>query len=149
RWAMSVGWGDVASAFYSTGIANIETYVAAPPRAIRRIQRCRRLLPLLGFPPIAWLLAKTIDYAVRGPDEQARRTTRAEFWGEVADDAGQRVAGTLQTPSGYHLTVLTALECTQRVLAGQAKPGFSTPAQVFGHQLIESIPDCALCVPAR
>ncbi|HEX3659614.1 MAG TPA: saccharopine dehydrogenase NADP-binding domain-containing protein [Pirellulales bacterium] len=148
RWAMTVGWGDVASAFYSTGIGNIETYVAVPQPAIRRIARFGRLLPLLGFPPIAWLLAKIIHHTVRGPNEQARRATRAQFWGEVADTVGQRVAGTLETPSGYHLTVLTALECAQRVLAGQAKPGFCTPALAFGQQLIESIPDCTLRVPA-
>ena len=35
RWAMTIPWGDVASAFYTTGIPNIEVYAAAPRSQIR------------------------------------------------------------------------------------------------------------------
>jgi short subunit dehydrogenase-like uncharacterized protein len=149
RWAMTVPWGDVSSAFYSTGIPNIETYFAVPRRAIQRLQRMRWIMPLLGLPPIAWLLSRMIQHVVRGPNEQTRQSTRAQFWGEVADAAGQRVAGTLETPSGYQLTPLAALECVRRVLAGDAPPGFCTPAKAFGHQLIDSIPGTKLQVPAN
>jgi len=149
RWAMTVPWGDVASAFYSTGIPNIETYYAVPQRGIQRVQRMRWMMPMLGLPPIAWLLTQAIHYAIRGPNEQTRQSTRAEFWGEVANEAGQRVAGTLETPGGYQLTPLAALECVQRVLAGQAPPGYCTPAQAFGHQLIKAIPGTRLQIPAR
>jgi short subunit dehydrogenase-like uncharacterized protein len=149
RWAMTVPWGDVASAFYSTGIPSIETYFAMPQRAIQRIRRMHWMLRALEFPPLAWLLTQAIHYGVRGPSEKQRTASRAQFWGEVADQAGQRVEGTLETPGGYQLTPTAALECVARVLAGQAPPGFCTPAKAFGSQLITAIPGTALNVPAR
>lgn len=147
RWAMTVPWGDVASAFYSTGIPNIETYAAVPRSVARNAGGARWLLPLLGSRPVAWLANKAIELVIRGPNEQTRRSCRAQFWGEVADGAGRRFEGTLETASGYELTVLAALECVRRVLAGQAAAGFQTPAKAFGHRLIESIPGSVLRVP--
>ena len=33
RWAVTIPWGDVSSAFYSTGIGEIVVYLATPPKA--------------------------------------------------------------------------------------------------------------------
>ena len=41
--AMSVPWGDVSTAFYTTGIPNIEVFVPAPPKMI--LVRNDELLP--------------------------------------------------------------------------------------------------------
>jgi short subunit dehydrogenase-like uncharacterized protein len=139
-WAMTVPWGDVASAYYSTGIKNIETYLALPRRRIQDLRRWRWLLPVLR---IGWLrraIEKYITRKVRGPSEGQRVAGWASFWGQASDSEGRIVSGTLDTPSGYQLTMLTALACVEKVLAAEPPIGFATPAQAFGKELILEIP---------
>ena len=53
----------------------------------------------------------------------------------------------VETPEGYHMTVLAALECTRRVLAGAAKPGALTPSTAFGAKFVTEIPGCKVTGP--
>ncbi|HEY2785643.1 MAG TPA: saccharopine dehydrogenase NADP-binding domain-containing protein [Fimbriiglobus sp.] len=138
--AMTIPWGDVATAFHSTGIPNIEVYLAAP-FGIRMGAKISR-----GF---GWLLrTKWMQARLRrriragrpGPTEDERRRNRCTFWGEVADDAGRTAAARMQTPDGYDLTVQSSLAAVARVLAGSVPTGFQTPAMAFG-------PDFALEIP--
>jgi len=46
----------------------------------------------------------------------------------------------LQGPEGYTLTVLTVLAILERVVAGEAPPGFQTPSMVYGPDLVLTIP---------
>jgi short subunit dehydrogenase-like uncharacterized protein len=47
RWAVTIPWGDVASAYYSTGIPNVEVYMGLPKRQIQMLRLFRWLAPLL------------------------------------------------------------------------------------------------------
>jgi short subunit dehydrogenase-like uncharacterized protein len=50
-----------------------------------------------------------------------------------------RVAGsTLDTGNG---DTLAAAEGAGRVLKGKARPGFQTPADLFGHDIVETVAD--------
>ncbi|MEO7921100.1 MAG: saccharopine dehydrogenase NADP-binding domain-containing protein, partial [Thermoanaerobaculia bacterium] len=49
RLAMTIPWGDLATAFRSTGIPNIEVSMAMPRSAIEAARRTRLFAPLLGF----------------------------------------------------------------------------------------------------
>jgi short subunit dehydrogenase-like uncharacterized protein len=144
RMAASIGWGDVASAFYSTGIPNIETYMSMPRAQIRRLRFIRPFLPLLRFGFIQRFLQRRIERGVRGPSAADLASSRASIWGQVRDDQGHKVEATLETPGGYQLTILSALACLERTLAGQAPAGFSTPSKAFGKDLILRIPGVEL-----
>ena len=81
--AQLVPWGDVFTAYYSTGIPNIEDYVAARAPLRRQMAFGRAIAPLTKFAPIRNLLLM----AVRpGPSAELRAQTRTHVWGEVADD---------------------------------------------------------------
>ena len=67
RWAVTIPWGDVASAYYSTGIPNIEVYMAMPPGQIRQLRRWRWLLPLLTLGPLQRFARRRIERTVKGP----------------------------------------------------------------------------------
>jgi short subunit dehydrogenase-like uncharacterized protein len=146
RWAMTIPWGDLATAYYSTGIKNIETYLASSSRRINRMRRWGWAAPLLNVGLVRKLAFRYIDCNIHGPSDAQLATGRASFWGQVSDGGARRVTGTLETPSGYQLTRLTALACAERVLAGQVSPGFATPSQAFGKDLIRSIPGTDLNV---
>lgn len=140
RHAVTIPWGDVASAYYSTGIPNIEVYTAMPPQAVLRIRRIRWLLPALGAAPVQRLLKWWVGRTVTGPDRDELETGRASLWGKVADDAGRSVEATFETPGGYPLTVATSLAVIERLLANEGPTGFATTSQAFGKDFILSVP---------
>lgn len=144
RSAVTIPWGDVATAWYSTGIRNIETYAAVSPALERQVRMLRRISPLLCFGSIRRLVERVIERRVAGPTTEELVRSRASLWCRVSDEAGHAVEATLETPGGYPLTALAAVACVEKVLAGAAPIGFSTPSQAFGKDFILSIPGCDL-----
>src|SRR5687767_2634116 len=53
---VSVGWGDVSTAYYSTGIPNIEAYFAFPESVINLMRSMRVAGPLLYNRPVKGIL---------------------------------------------------------------------------------------------
>jgi short subunit dehydrogenase-like uncharacterized protein len=149
RLAVTVPWGDVSTAFYSTGIPNIEVYVAQPPGAIRAMKLIRPFRKLVALGPVQRMVARRIEARVKGPDAEARATGRCEVWGRVRDAAGAQVEGTLTTPEGYRFTVLASLASVERLLAGGVAPGAHTPSTAFGADFVASIEGCTLRAPIR
>lgn len=143
RWAMTIPWGDVATAYHSTGIPNVRVYTGMPPRAIRRARRLGRLLPLLGTRPVKRLLQRWVELRVTGPDEEARARGRMYLWGEARNAAGAAVTGTLETPEAYAFTAVSAVTALERVLAGKVAPGAWTPSRAFGWGFAGELPEVA------
>lgn len=139
RRTVTIPWGDVATAYHSTGIPNIEVYAAAPRSAIRGMRLARYLAPLLATAPLQAFLKGRIRAGAPGPSAEQRRGAVARLWGEAWDETGGRVQSRLRTPDGYTLTALTAVAAAEKVLAGGAKPGFQTPSRAFGADFILEI----------
>jgi short subunit dehydrogenase-like uncharacterized protein len=147
RLAMTIPWGDLSTAFRSTGIPDIEVYMAVSPSAVANARRLRRFAPVLGLGFVQSFLMKRIEKRVKGPTEEERKRERSSLWGRVTD--GERfVTGTLETLEGYALTAETAVAIAMRVLAGDVAPGVHTPSQAFGARFIETIRGSKLTVPA-
>jgi short subunit dehydrogenase-like uncharacterized protein len=140
RWAVTIPWGDVSTAFHTTGIPNIRVYAGMPPGAIKRMRLFRPVLPLMGFTPLKRAAQWWVGRTVTGPDEGTRAKARTFIWGEASDSAGEVVSATVETPEAYHLTAVAAVECTTRVLAGHVTPGTSTPGRAFGPKLLDELP---------
>jgi short subunit dehydrogenase-like uncharacterized protein len=141
RWAMTIPWGDVSTAYHSTGIPNIRVYSGTPPAAIRRMKRMAPLLPLAGWGPVKRLAKKWVEKKVTGPSEQMRETGRVYLWGEAKDAAGRKVTSTIETPEGYRFTAVSAVESMVRVLAGRVQPGAWTPSKAFGADFVTELPE--------
>jgi short subunit dehydrogenase-like uncharacterized protein len=76
-----------------------------------------------------------------GPSDAERANGSSIIWGEVENIHGEKSSARLYGPEGYTLTALTAIEVVHRVLSGDFKPGFQTPALAYGPDLILSIRD--------
>ena len=133
--AITIPWGDVATAFHTTGIPNVEVYMAAPPAMRFLLKLARPVAPLLAARPVQSFLKGRIRSGPPGPGAEHRARARSRLWGE-ARDATQAVVSRLETLEGYELTSRTALLALQRVLAGGAPAGFQTPARAFGPDFI-------------
>jgi short subunit dehydrogenase-like uncharacterized protein len=138
--AMSIPWGDVSTAYYSTGIPDIEVY-SATPAAVRRLARMSRYIGwLLPSGPVQRFLKQRIQAGPPGPSDEERAAGESVLWGEVVDSTGRTVVSRLHGPEGYTLTALTALAAVDKVLAGQAPAGFQTPSRAYGADFILEIP---------
>jgi short subunit dehydrogenase-like uncharacterized protein len=137
--AASIPWGDVFTAYTSTDIPNIETYLAVPDALARMGGIFRQSGPVLQWPLVKAALRRAVESLPEGPDEAALAAGFSVIWGEVTDDAGRRAGARLRTPHTYRLTALAALAIVERVLAGDVRPGYQTPASAYGSDLIMSI----------
>ena len=134
---VTIPWGDVSTAYHSTGIPNIEVYTVAPKRALKAMKLSRYLGWLMATGPVQKYLKSKIPPG--GPSDEERAKGKTLLWGEASDDAGNRVESRLRCPEAYTTTALTALAITEKILAGQFTAGFQTPARAYGPDLILEI----------
>ena len=117
------------TAYHSTGIPNIECYLAAPP-ALRLAMAAARLIA----PWAKWTLVRDLLLMSIRPGPSARLTarTRMHVWGEVADDQGRRASARLHGPeAGVVWTTAAALGAARKALGGLA-PTACTRARLRG-----------------
>jgi short subunit dehydrogenase-like uncharacterized protein len=76
-----------------------------------------------------------------GPTAADRLANRYQAAVEVTAADGTVARAVLDTVNGYTFTPLAASEAARRVLAGEFRPGFVTPATLFGNEFVETIAD--------
>ncbi len=136
RLAVTIPWGDVSTAYYSTGIPNIKVYTAMAPTMIRVMRSSRHFKKIVSLQSVQNGLKKIAGRLIAGPTEYDRTHLHCYLWGEVSTDEGQTQELRLRIPEAYALTALTALAATERVLKGDIPPGAKTPSQAFGARFI-------------
>ncbi|MEQ1921381.1 MAG: saccharopine dehydrogenase NADP-binding domain-containing protein [Pyrinomonadaceae bacterium] len=134
---VTIPWGDVATAYYSTGIPNIEVFTIVPPSNLKMMKAARYIGWLLATGPFQNYLQKKIPAG--GPSDIEREKGRTLLWGEASDSNGNRVESRLQGPEGYTLTAIAALNIAEKILAGNVTPGYQTPAKAYGADLVLEI----------
>jgi short subunit dehydrogenase-like uncharacterized protein len=134
---VTIPWGDVSTAYYSTGIPNIEVYTVVPPQVQKMMVLSRYIGWILASKPAQKILQSRIPPGGASAGERAAGKTY--LYGEASDDEGNKVASRLFGPDGYDWTVMTALKIAERILAGHAPRGFQTPAKAYGAEMVLEI----------
>jgi short subunit dehydrogenase-like uncharacterized protein len=142
RAAMTIPWGDVSTAFHTTGIPNIRVYSAQSLKAIRRLRWMRRFMPLLRIGALRKLALKYADRRT-GPNAEERAQAHIDLWGRVRNVRGEEVSMTMRVPEGYTFTVDSAIAAVEGVLAAP-RAGAFTPARYFGAEFVRTIPGTVL-----
>jgi short subunit dehydrogenase-like uncharacterized protein len=143
RLAVGIAWGDVSTAYHTTGIANIEVFAATSPNALKRMQRMNWLRPLMRRGFVQRMLKRRIDARLRPPDQTQRENNPSFVWGEVRNPAGQVKTARLRTSNGYALTVQSSLGILERLLAEPRQHGFCTPSMLVGADFVTTLPNCS------
>ena len=137
---MSIPWGDVSTAWHTTGIPDIEAFTHVKP-ALYQIMKWQWLFnPLLRTSWFRRLLRKRIDRQQAGPDDHMRASARSLAWAEVRNEHGERVSAWLSGPDVYDITAHAALIIAGRVKMGQFAAGYQTPAGIYGPDLVLGVP---------
>ncbi|GIV33399.1 MAG: membrane protein [Chitinophagales bacterium] len=140
--SVCIPWGDVSTAWRSTGIANIEVYMGANTRMIRAMKAANWLGWLLKTRMVKNFLKNRIDAGPPGPSEAKRKKAQSHLWGRVTNLAGQSCTSLLITPEGYTLTALTSVHIAEKTLSGNFKTGYQTPSLAYGPDLILETEGC-------
>jgi short subunit dehydrogenase-like uncharacterized protein len=140
RPATTIPWGDVSTAFHSTGIPNIEVYITMSPGMRRALVASRFIAPVLRMNLVRRALRNRVRNGPAGPDAAARGRTRSMLWGEVVAPDGRSAESVLHGPDGYTLTAMTSVLLALKALSGNAPTGFQTPSRAYGSAVIMEIP---------
>jgi short subunit dehydrogenase-like uncharacterized protein len=128
----NISWGDLATAYYTTGIPNIETYHETTPLLQGILFACRTFGWLLQTAPWQALLKAQTDLLPDDPGIGAEVGATMTIVAEAQDGGNRRAVARLRTPEAYAFTGTTASAIAENVLRGDVEAGFQTPARVYG-----------------
>lgn len=147
EWCMSIPWGDISTAYHSTGIPDITMYMAASRRSALMMRLLSPLAPLLAIPAVRGKLFANLEENVKGPDSETREKSFMRLWGRVSNAKGESIEATVDTLEGFTFTIHASLLCVERVLSGNIAGGCYTPTQAFGTGLALEIPGTVMHWP--
>ncbi len=128
---ISIPWGDVCSAYYSTGIPNITVYLGLP----RTIFSLRKILlsglKLFSITSFHKLIERIVKTTITGPTETTRENSETIIWCRVTDGKNE-INEVYKFFEGYKLTAIGSSDILLRVVNNEIKPGTTTPALAFG-----------------
>ena len=146
RLAVTIPWGDVFTAYISTGVPDIEVYMAVPPSYVLHMKRLRMVKPLLSMQWVQNMMKRRIEKSVTGPEVGERQTSQMELWGEVKSADGRSASATMTTPDGYDVTVSASLGVVEHLLENDVEGGFYTPSLLMGDDYAASLPGVSMTV---
>lgn len=137
---MSIPWGDVSTAHFTTGIPHIIAYTGIKPSVYRllKLQFLFNWLLRTGF--VRNIIRRKIKKRPAGPSDEMRAHAKSLVWGQVTNASGQSVSAHFSCADGYTLTAHSCLLIAKKVLEGNFKPGYQTPASCYGENLVKEIP---------
>lgn len=136
RSAVAIPWGDISTAFRTTGIPNIVVYNFLPKKVIDTMKFSNYIAFFLKNRWVKKIVADRIKKRPAGPSDEERQKASGSIWGEVKNAKGETKRAVIDLPEGYTLTALTAVKIAQNVLSATPPFGARTPAQVYGKDFI-------------
>ena len=141
KFVMTIPWGDIATAYYTTGIPDIESYTAIAPNVYRLLKMQVLFNWLLRTSFIRSIIKRKINKRPTGPNDEQRSKAMSLVWGQVVNDKGETKTVRMSCPDGYTLTMHSTLLIAQKVLNGDLKTGYQTPASAYGEDLVLELPN--------
>jgi short subunit dehydrogenase-like uncharacterized protein len=140
---ISAPLSDLTTAFHSTGIRNISTYLMVPASFRNFAAGAARFGGwLASFGVVRGVAEAIIGRFVDGPDEAARASARTRCWAR-ATRGDETLELMLDAPSGYAYTQHIAVTAAERLLASRPT-GVLSPAQAFGPEIVHTVPESRL-----
>ncbi len=137
---MSIPWGDVSTAFTTTGIPNIVVYTAVPKNTYHIMKLQALFNPIVRLDFVKNQIQNYVDKNIDGPTPVQLQNGISLIYGKVTNAQNKTIEARLQTREGYYLTAEMALIITQKVLNNPPQVGSHTPSKLFGYELILEVP---------
>lgn len=134
---ISIPWGDVYSAYHSTGISNIIVYMGVSNIIFASRRILKKILKLFSIKLIKKITAFMIKNFVSGPSSSKRNSTFTCVWGRVENESGKIHEEVYQVMEGYNLTAKGSVESVLRVMNNEVAAGTFTPSLAFGSSYLD------------
>lgn len=141
RFVMSLQWGDISTAHFTTGIPNIEVFTGMKPSVYRLLKFQFLFNWLLRTSFIRKRIQDRINKAPAGPTDEQRSKSQTFVWGKVWNASGEQRTAALHCGNGYSVTTWGCLYIAQQIIQQNWKAGYQTPAAVYGEKLIYQLPE--------
>jgi short subunit dehydrogenase-like uncharacterized protein len=141
---VSIPWGDVSTAFHSSGIPNVIVYTAMHPGQIKKVKMFQKWNWVMKINWVQNYFKKKVKAKVVGPSEESRNKAKSYLWGQVVNSKGDQVSARLTTLEGYKLTSITALLIIEELSKNSISTGFHTPASLLGSDFILQVENTSL-----
>jgi len=138
--AMTIPWGDVATAYHTTGIPNIEVFIPGPLPMIYGAKAANLARPLFALGSVQRLLKASLDKLITGPDDEQRAGKATYVWGEARNAKGESKTARVRTENVYSLTITGSLAVIEHLMHNRPAGGAYTPAKLVGAHLVTSLP---------
>lgn len=138
---MTIPWGDVSTAYHTTGIPNIKVFTGVPKSSYNIMKFQSLFNPIVRTEFIKKQIQHYVDKKIVGPSQEQREKGKSLIYGKATNAKGETAEARLQTAEGYLLTAEMSLIIAEKVLADKTlKPGYHTPAELFGYELVLEMP---------
>jgi short subunit dehydrogenase-like uncharacterized protein len=137
--AMTIPWGDVSTAFYTTGIPNIEVFTPSSRAIVFGAKGLNAFRWLVGWAPLQGML-KAFAAKAKGPSAEQRDRLPTYVWGEVTNARGDKKTARIRTANGYAITITGALAVVEYLLGHRPPGGTYTPSRLMGADLVTKLP---------
>lgn len=141
---MTIPWGDVSTAYSTTGIPNIEVYTRVPKSSYRLMKFQILFNWILRKSFIKKFVQNKIDKKITGPNAEQRANGKSLVIGIVKNNKGEALKALLIGPEGYDYTARASLLATKKLITEQFKPGYHTPSSLFGIDFATEIPETTM-----
>jgi len=142
----SVSWGDVSTAFFSTGIPNIKVFVNAPGWPL--ILFYYLFFWITWIPFLHTILNVIVDKFVDGPSSEKSKldSSRVQFVGRIWNEKKPDIVLTqsFSVPEGYRFTADSSTEILKTIMLTknlEGKAGFFTPSLLLGSDFVKRLED--------
>lgn len=137
--AYPIPWGDLETAWRSTGIPNITTFMALPGSLLGLGGLGIRLFQTIASkPPLRRGLLSLLSALPEGPNEKIRQKGQGFVYAQAWIPGGPSAQAWLKTPETYRFTALSSLGCLEALFRLKPK-GALTPSQAFGKNFVLGI----------
>jgi short subunit dehydrogenase-like uncharacterized protein len=136
---MSIPWGDISTAYTTTGIPDIESYTGMSKKVYYFLKFQFLFNWLLRTNFIRNYLKKKINKRPAGPPDEQRSKAISLVWGQAMNASGKTATVRMSGPEGYTLTTFATLLIAQKILNGNFSVGYQTPASAYGENLVMEI----------
>lgn len=132
-----VSWGDLSTAYRSTGIPNIITYFPflKMTGSLKSQSNDKKSKEFDLKERIKW-----VEQNIHGPDEKTRLRSRSQIWVHAFNERGDDSQAWLETMEGYRFTAIAGIRSVEKVFELEPK-GVLTPSLAFGTDFILEFPE--------
>ena len=136
--AHAIAWGDISTAYHSTGIGDIVVYAALPAAVLPVLALGQAAGPAARNRLVRGAL-KRLAGRLPGPSAETRSKNQSQIWGEATDDEGKSVSGRISTLDPYDLTADSVVRIVARLQSGTVEPGAHTPSRALGPEFVREL----------